>query len=156
MQYFNQFHILYFKLFTATQKHTFFSKSLVKLWGLILNRLSPSLNIVVSERKRDTIMTILKKHLIDKFQEHLEAQYDEYCRRHDIAKNEHQLIGYLIDQMLIHPTLLQKYTILREYEKINHESKCPKTQAVETLANRFNLSERTVWSILKHINTKIK
>jgi hypothetical protein len=110
----------------------------------------------VSERKRDTIMTILKKHLIDKFQEHLEAQYDEYCRRHNMVKNEHQLVGYLIDQMLITPTQLQKYTILREFEKINNESKCAKTRAVETLANRFSLSERTIWSILKNNNAKHK
>ena len=102
-------------------------------------------------------MTLLKKHLIDKFQEHLEAQYDEYCRRHDMAKNEHQLVGYLIDQMLIPPTQLQKYTILREFEKINNESNCPKKkQAVETLANRFSLSERTIWSILKNNSTKHK
>lgn len=129
---------------------------MVKLWGLILHRLSPSPNIVVSERKRDTIMTILKKHLIDKFQEHLEAQYDEYCRRHNMVKNEHQLVGYLIDQMLITPTQLQKYTILREFEKINNESKYAKTRAVETLANRFSLSERTIWSILKNNNAKHK
>jgi hypothetical protein len=95
-------------------------------------------------------MTILKKHLIDKFQEHLDAQYEEYCRRHDMVKNEHQLVGYLIDQMLITSTNLQRYTVVKEYEKLCNQSQISKTQAVETLASRFSLSERTIWSILKN------
>jgi hypothetical protein len=101
-------------------------------------------------------MMTYKKHLVDKFQEHLEAQYNEYCNRHGMIKDEHQLIGYLIDQALIPESFLRRYTVIREYEKLNSELQLQKTQAVETIASKFSLSERTIWSILKHNNTKHK
>jgi hypothetical protein len=94
-------------------------------------------------------MIEIKKNLVDKFQEHLDDQYAKYCARHELPPTDHQLVGYMIDQSLISPTHLLRYTVLREYERLNAEKPCGKTLAVELIASRFGLSTRTVWGVLK-------
>ncbi len=91
-----------------------------------------------------------RKYILDKFQEHLRIAYEAYCARHGLESSSEQLITFLIDQDLISPSHLQRYTVIQEYEKLKSEVQCPKTQAVDTLAHRFRISERTVWSILKN------
>jgi len=99
-------------------------------------------------------MEILKKYLTEKFQEHLTSDFNSYCEKHKISKNDDLLITYLIDQDLIDPSKVQKYTIQREYDMMSSDNPCPKkTYAVETLSSRFAISERTVWSILKNKTT---
>lgn len=92
-----------------------------------------------------------RKHILDKFQEHLHRNFILYCERHGIDKTEDQLLAFLIDQELIPATHIQKYAVLKEFEKIYPEQSYRKTQTVNALADRFSISERTVWSILKHI-----
>lgn len=90
-----------------------------------------------------------RKYILDKFQEHLHSGFEAFCSRHGIEKTDGQFITFLIDHDLISQTQLQRYTVLREFEKINMEQHGPKTLVVDTLANRFRISERTVWTILK-------
>lgn len=90
-----------------------------------------------------------RKFILDRFQEHLKASFEAFCLRHGIEKNDQQLVTFLIDQDLIAPVQLQRFTVLKEFERINHEPSYPKTYLVDTLANRFCISERTVWNILK-------
>lgn len=97
-----------------------------------------------------------RKFILDKFQNHIHDGYNAYCVRHGLKKTEDLFITYLIDQDLISPTHLQRYTILKEFEQLCAQNSCPKTQAVDTLANRFRLSERTVWSILREKKGKKK
>ncbi len=91
-----------------------------------------------------------RKYILDKFQEHLRVAYEAYCTRHGLQNTNEQFITYLIDQDLISPTQLQRYTVIQEFEKLKSEHQCPKTQAVDTLANRFRLSARTVWGVLRY------
>lgn len=91
-----------------------------------------------------------RKYILDKFQEHLQTNFESFCELHKIEKNLGQIVTFLIDQDLIASTHLQRYTVLREFEKISAEYNYPKTQLVGTLANRFAISERTVWSALKY------
>lgn len=91
-----------------------------------------------------------KKYILDKFQEHLQTNFESFCERHDIEKTPSQCVNFMIDQGLIAPAHLQRYAVAREFEKICAEYNYPKTQVVGTLANRFSLSERTVWSVLRH------
>jgi hypothetical protein len=97
-----------------------------------------------------------RKYILDKFQEHLRIGYEAYCTRHGLQNTNEQLITFLIDQDLISPTRLQRYTVIHEFEKLKSEQQCPKTLAVDTLANRFRLSARTVWSVLRHTNSTKK
>lgn len=91
-----------------------------------------------------------RKYILDRFQQHLCRSFDTFCNQHNIEKTDSQLVTFLIDQDLISPSHLQRYTVLREFEHISAEQQCPKTQAVDALANRFRISERTVWTILKN------
>ncbi len=93
-----------------------------------------------------------RKYLLDRFQEHVHQRFEAYCKKHDFKRTENGLITYLIDQELIPATDLQRYTILREFEQLHLQQSFQKTQVVGMLANRFHLSERTVWSILKRAN----
>lgn len=97
-----------------------------------------------------------RKYILDKFQEHLRLGYEAYCTRHGLQNTHEQLITFLIDQDLISPTQLQRYTVIQEFEKLKSEQHCPKTQAVDTLANRFRISTRTVWGVLRHTKSNKK
>lgn len=90
-----------------------------------------------------------RKFILDRFQKHLQESFEAFCLRHDIEKSEQQLVTFLIDQDLIGSVQLQRFTVLKEFEYMNQMPNCPKTQIVDTLANRFCISERTVWNILK-------
>lgn len=90
-----------------------------------------------------------RKHLLDRFQEHVYKNFESYCERHHFENTKAGLITYLIDHELIPLLHLQRYTILREFEQLHVEESFQKTQVVGVLAHRFHLSERTVWSILK-------
>lgn len=91
-----------------------------------------------------------RKYILDKFEQYLQQGFEHYCNRHGIEQSPGQFITFLIDLDLISLTHLQRFTVLREFEKINKEEHYPKTLAVDTLANRFHISERTVWSILRY------
>ncbi len=95
-------------------------------------------------------MDFARKYILEKFDEHLRRSFEGYCLRHEIESTPSQFLTFLIDQDLIGATNLQRYTVLREYERISEEYDCPKTQMVDTLASRFNISERTIWTMLKH------
>lgn len=92
----------------------------------------------------------LRKQILDLFQDRLCLEYCEYCNKHQLKPELAGLITYLIDQELINPHVIQKYTVLKAFNEGYLGSRGQKTQTVEMLADRFNLSTRTVWSILKH------
>lgn len=91
-----------------------------------------------------------RKYILDRFQEHLRTSFEGFCTRHALEPSEGQFVSFLIDQGLIPRTNLQRFTVLREFEKINAVEEFPKSQMVGELADRFCISQRTVWSILKH------
>lgn len=91
-----------------------------------------------------------RKYILDRFQEHLRTSFEGFCTRHALEPTEGQFVSFLIDQDLIPRTNLQRFTVLREFEKINAVEEHPKSQLVGVLASRFCISERTVWGILKH------
>lgn len=92
-----------------------------------------------------------RKLIFDKFQEHLEKSFSEYCKRHRLEGTHHNFLTYIIDQNLITLPYLQRFTVIREYEQLKEEEQYPKTLLVDTLAHRFSISERTIWGILKNV-----
>lgn len=90
-----------------------------------------------------------RKHLLDKFLVHATENYSAYCEAYKMDKSYEGLLTYLIDHELISKTLVKRYTILKEY--VDCLPKHPnKTAAVEALSKCFNISKRSVWSILKN------
>lgn len=100
-----------------------------------------------------TNQNLTRKQILDLFQDRLCKGYEKYCQIHELDSNLGGLITYLIDQDLIPASTIQKYTLFKEFEAEQEKKPIQKTQTVENLAHRFNLSERTVWNILKQ-NTK--
>lgn len=95
-------------------------------------------------------MEIYRKHILDKFQEHLRKNYIKHCERHEITPTDDQLLTFLIDQNLMSMNRIQQYTVIKEFERLYPQQDNHKTQTVLTLADRFSISERTVWNILKN------
>lgn len=91
-----------------------------------------------------------RKQLIEKFQRHLQTNFKTYCERHGISETGEELLTYLIDNDLISVPNLQKYTVVREFELIIRQNP-GKTQAVSRLADRFSISPRTIWGILRSL-----
>ncbi len=94
-------------------------------------------------------MTENRKKILDTFQKCLYDNYINYCHRHKLMQSNEGLIIFLIDQDLIPPKNIKGYAVINEFKKIKEEQKQKKTKLVELLSDRFNLSERTVWGILK-------
>ncbi|MBK8565060.1 MAG: hypothetical protein IPN76_17415 [Saprospiraceae bacterium] len=94
-----------------------------------------------------------RKHLMDKFFEHLNQSFGAWCSTHEMPNSEDCFLTFLIDQDLIPPTNILRYTVQLEMSRLCKENSLQKTHNVEILAHRFNLSERTIWNILKHANT---
>lgn len=92
-----------------------------------------------------------KKYIVDRFQEHLPKSFEPYCEGHGLDQSENQLVTFFHRSGLNPPALIQRYAVIHEYKKLNEELEGHKTQTVSALAHRFNISERTVWSILKHV-----
>ena len=93
-----------------------------------------------------------RKYILDRFQEHLHQNFKSHCERHGIDQTDDHLLTFLIDQNLLPITQIQRYTVLKEFENLYPERYPHKTQTVNALADRFCISERTIWSILKHLN----
>lgn len=92
-----------------------------------------------------------KKNLLDKYQEYLWQDYVAYCKRQQIDEDFQGFITYIIDKGHISDLHIKRFTVLREFDPLRQEQQTRhKTHAVEVLADRFNLSERTIWNILKH------
>ena len=90
-----------------------------------------------------------RKYILDKFQQHLLQSFEAFCTRHGIPKTDDHFITFLIDQNLISAQQLQRFTIFKEYEELCHEKGYTKSLIVDMLANRFGISERSVWAMLK-------
>ena len=95
-----------------------------------------------------------RKHLLDNFQRHLLHNFETYCDTHQYPKDMEGFVTYLIDQEVIHPLTIKRYTIREEFEDIYPRGQCKKTEAVDKLADRFNISARSVWSIIRKEDTR--
>ncbi|MCK6691533.1 MAG: hypothetical protein L6Q97_05455 [Thermoanaerobaculia bacterium] len=98
-----------------------------------------------------------KKLMLDRFQEHVQRDYEDYCRQHGLDHtNDQQLLTFLIDHELIPSAHIQRYTVRQEFERVFPQQDFHKTHTVLTLAHRFSIPERTVWSILKGVKGRKK
>jgi len=94
-----------------------------------------------------------RKLITDRFETHVNENFKAFCKRHGLEQNEKHLISFFVDQDLVPGAQVMRYTILNEFEKMAIKGPKQKSLIVNHLADRFSISERTVWSILK--NTKM-
>ncbi len=90
------------------------------------------------------------KLILDTFQKHLHQNFETYCQRHEQIINTENFIIYLIDRELFSAAIIRRYTIVQEFESLYAQHDFHKSKTVATLADRFQLSERHIWSLLKY------
>ncbi|MCB0634176.1 MAG: hypothetical protein R2824_02370 [Saprospiraceae bacterium] len=99
-------------------------------------------------------MSDYRKHLVDQFENFLAEEYQQYCSRHETPESLQGIITYIVDRNLIPEMNIKKYTILKEFGPVYEGNNHHKTSAVEVLADRYNLSKRTIWGIIKYYSAQ--
>lgn len=92
---------------------------------------------------------IEQKHLLDTFSEKLNTNFSTYCDKYGQEKDIHRFITYILDHGLIPPSAIRKYTVKEIFDELQHRHEGNKTQVVNLIAERFNLSARSIWNLLK-------
>ncbi len=87
--------------------------------------------------------------LVHQFSNKLRQNFQQYCEKHDVSQSHQTFISYLIDKGLLKTSLIRKYTILEEFKELYPSTNFHKTQTIKLLSEKFNLSDRSIWSIIK-------
>ncbi|MFN7116404.1 MAG: hypothetical protein ACK4TA_06355 [Saprospiraceae bacterium] len=90
-----------------------------------------------------------RKYVFDIFSEKLRGKFAIFCREHRQQDTLENFITYLIDQDIIPPSTIKHYAINETFNELYASSAQPKTEVVNTLADRFNLSPRSIWNALR-------
>lgn len=98
-------------------------------------------------------METYRKTLIDRFVMLTLKAYDEHCEKHKILPNASTLITFLIDQDVLSINHIKRYTIVKDLEAISDQHRY-KTDRVAMISDKYNISERTVWNIIKSFKRK--
>jgi nucleoside phosphorylase len=93
-------------------------------------------------------MEEIRPQLLTCFQEHVRQNYDNYCKRHHLDKSDQLFLNFLISNNIITATNLKRFTIQHEYERPSLQRQ-QKSKIVKSLAERFQIGERTVWMLLR-------
>jgi len=90
-----------------------------------------------------------RKYMTDVFSKSIMENFRYHCRTIQEEVNINNLLTYLIDIEIINDSAIKHFVIQNEYtsELINLEKN--KTSKVQYLASKFNMSERSIWSIIK-------
>ncbi len=83
------------------------------------------------------------------FKNHLLTAFERANLDEDESNKITDFLDYLLDHHLIEETNIRRYTILKEFEIQYPQHQYHKTQTVFTIANKYGISERTVWTVLK-------
>ena len=79
---------------------------------------------------------------------------DSYCEVSKIDANLKNFLLYLIDNDLINESEIRKYTITNEFLEIYQTEAIKKTNIVKRLSEKFRISDRAIWSMLRKSNKK--
>ena len=90
------------------------------------------------------------KQLIDQFTSRIDKEYQTYCKRHQVTASHSDFISYLISRGILDVTTMKHFTILQEFKELYPQMRYHKTNTIKKLADKFHLSERSVWSIIKN------
>lgn len=82
-----------------------------------------------------------KKHLLNTFQ----AGGDTNACKEEIQ----HFLDFLLNHNLIEASNIRRFTILKEFDIQYPLHQFHKTNTVYTIANKYGLAERTVWTVLK-------
>ncbi|MEM9884873.1 MAG: hypothetical protein AAF849_03205 [Bacteroidota bacterium] len=92
------------------------------------------------------------KRIEELFVQHLMCDLDLYFGRKEAIKEDYErnIIKYLLARKLISKQEATYYVVLKEIQDLLHHKICSKTQAVLRISADLDISERSVWGILKN------
>lgn len=94
-----------------------------------------------------------RKQVLDIFTQKLQNKFEIYCKEHRQDVKLDNFITYMIDQELISPSIISQYAIAEVFNEIYKDSEEQKTEVVNMVAHRFNLTPRSIWNILRKHQT---
>ena len=96
----------------------------------------------------------IRKQVLKIFQSGVLDEFRAYSLKHQMDLNLENLIVYLIEHDFIGEAVIRRFSVLQEFDAQFKKHEYNKTQTVNSVANKLNLSERTIWSALKHMNNE--
>lgn len=87
--------------------------------------------------------------LVEEFSSKLEHNYSDYCEIASVEKNLKTFLRYLIDNNLLNQSDIRKYTIVEEFQELLSTQQINKTNAIQILSKKFNISDRSIWSMVR-------
>lgn len=90
-----------------------------------------------------------RKSILDIFFDKIELNFNHYCQKLEVESTNERLLTFLVDQELISNSNIQHYAILAAFEDAYQKNGEQKTKAVKEVAIRFNLSQRSIWNVLR-------
>ena len=87
--------------------------------------------------------------LVEQFSNQLSSAFNNYCQVYRVENNSKNFLLFLIDQNLLNESDIRSYTIAREFAAISDNSLLNKTKIVNQLSKKYNLSDRSVWTIIR-------
>ena len=97
--------------------------------------------IIYCQIKNNSMVSDFKKHLLIHFEQN--ESKETPC-----PQIEH-FLDFLLSHQLIECKNIKRFTILKEFDIQYPLHGYHKTKTVFTLANKYGLSERSVWTVLK-------
>jgi len=91
----------------------------------------------------------IRKQEIEIFSQSLQNSFRHYCAQHRLREDLENFTTYIIDRELISPGVIRQYAILAAFAEVYPANGRSKTETVERLADRFNLTTRSIWNVLR-------
>lgn len=90
-----------------------------------------------------------RKQVLDIFSQKLSRKFEVYCKDHNQNTSLENFITYLIDQEIITHNVVKQYAIVEVFNELYPSAEKLKTEVVNTVADRFNLTPRSIWNTLR-------
>ena len=89
---------------------------------------------------------------LEKFSNKIHQNFNDFCSKENLEINTKTFLLYLVDKGLLHKTDIRNFLILEEFEELYPTNNFHKTQTIKLLADRFDISDRTIWTMLNRKN----
>ena len=87
--------------------------------------------------------------MISDFKKHLLTHFEQKENRPTDCPQVEKFLDFLLNHQLIESKNIKRFTILKEFEEQYPIHQFHKTNTVYTLANKYDIAERSVWTVLK-------
>jgi len=99
-------------------------------------------------------MKAFNQILVEQFFTRLQQNYEGYCEVSKVDATLKNFLLYLIDNDLINESDIRKYTIVNEFLEVHQREALKKTNIVKRLSQKFHISDRAIWSMLRKSDKK--